>query len=180
MARQFRGLGFLLLSVASVCSAADAPVAHFIGPEACALCHRAIAAQQKQTAMAATWQGCLTTWLPPAFQASAADDLPYELKRMGEAFTYSVGFGGTQLTLPVEVLMGGRRHGLGFLASIRPVRVESGKETTAARARLYTREAANARRRVRRRPESDVRIALPQLPWSARHPGKRQGRRRWL
>ena len=119
MARQFHGLGFLLLSVASVCPGADAPVPHFIGPEACALCHRAIAAQQKQTAMAATWQGCLTKWLPPAFQASVADDLPYELKRMGEAFTYSVGFGGTQLTLPVEVLMGGRRHGLGFLASIR-------------------------------------------------------------
>ena len=119
MARQFHGLGFLLLSVASVCPAADTPVAHFIGPEACARCHRAIAAQQKQTAMAATWQGGLTAWLPPAFQASAADDLPYELKRMGEAFTYSVGFGGTQLTLPVEVLMGGRRHGIGFLASIR-------------------------------------------------------------
>jgi Flp pilus assembly protein TadD len=119
MARQFHGLGFLLLSVASVCPAADTPVAHFIGPEACARCHRAIAAQQKQTAMAATWQGRLTTWLPPAFQASAADDLPYELKRTGEAFTYSVGFGGTQLTLPVEVLMGGRRHGIGFLVSIR-------------------------------------------------------------
>jgi Flp pilus assembly protein TadD len=119
MARQFHGLGFLLLSLASVCPAAAAPVAHFIGPEACVVCHRAIAAQQKQTAMAATWQGRLTTWLPPAFQASAADDLPYELKRTGAAFTYSVGFGGTQLTLPVEVLMGGRRHGLGFLASIR-------------------------------------------------------------
>ena len=118
MARQFHGLGFLLLSVASVCPGADAP-AHFIGPEACALCHPAIAAQQKQTAMAATWQGRLTTWLPSAFHASAADDLPYELKRRGAAFTYSVGFGGAQLTLPVEVLMGGRRHGLGFLASIR-------------------------------------------------------------
>ena len=119
MARQSQGLGFLLLSLVSVGPAAAAPVAHFIGPEACVVCHRAIAAQQKQTAMAATWQGFLTTWLPPAFQASAADDLPYELKRMGEAFTYSVGFGGTQLTLPVEVLMGGGRHGLGFLASIR-------------------------------------------------------------
>jgi tetratricopeptide (TPR) repeat protein len=119
MARQFHGLGLLLLSVVSVCPGTAAPVAHFIGPEGCALCHRAIAAQQKQTAMAATWQGRLTTWLPPGFQASAADDLSYELKRMGEAFTYSVGFGGTQLTLPVEVLMGGRRHGIGFLASIR-------------------------------------------------------------
>lgn len=119
MARQFHGLGFLLLSLASVCPGADTPAARFIGPEACARCHRAIAAQQKQTAMAATWQGRLTTWLPPAFQASAADDLHYELKRRGAAFTYSVGFGGMQLTLPVEVLMGGRRHGLGFLASIR-------------------------------------------------------------
>ncbi len=109
----------MLLAVASVCPAADAPVAHFVGAEACAVCHRAIAAEQKQTAMAATWQGRFTTWLPPTFQASTADDLPYQLKRTGETFTYSVGFGGVELTLPVDVLMGGRRHGLGFLASIR-------------------------------------------------------------
>ena len=88
MARQFHGLGFLLLSVVSVCPGTAAPVAHFIGPEACALCHRAIAAQQKQTAMAATWQGCLTTWLPPAFQASAADDLPSE-KAIHEYLEYN-------------------------------------------------------------------------------------------
>ncbi len=47
-----------------------------------------------------------------------ADDLHYELKRTSEAFTYSVRFGSSNVTLPVDVLMGGQRHGLGFLASV--------------------------------------------------------------
>jgi tetratricopeptide (TPR) repeat protein len=115
---QAHGIGFLLLAMAFVCPAADVPNAQFVGPEACARCHPVIAAQQTQTAMATTWQGPLTNWLPPGFQASVADDLPYELKRTPDAFAYSVEFGGSKLTLPVEILMGGRRHGLGFLASM--------------------------------------------------------------
>ncbi len=106
-----------MLSVASVC-AAHAPTAQFVGPETCARCHPALAAQQMQTAMATTWQGRLTPWLPPGFQASVAVDLPYELKRTANSFMYSVEFGGSNLTLPVDFLMGGQRHGLGFLASV--------------------------------------------------------------
>ena len=118
MAWRVHRIGFLVLSVASVC-AANAPTAQFVGPETCAQCHPALAAQQMRTAMATTWQGRLTTWLPPGFQASVAADLPYELKRTSRAFTYSVEFGGIKVSLPVDLLMGGQRHGLGFLASVR-------------------------------------------------------------
>ncbi len=110
-----------MVSVASACLAAEDPKASFVGPEACAICHPGIAAQQSQTAMASTWQRPSTPWLPAAFQASVADDLPYLLKRTSDAFTYTVDFGGSTFALPVDILMGGRRHGLGFLASVREV-----------------------------------------------------------
>jgi tetratricopeptide (TPR) repeat protein len=118
MTTRFPGISFLLLLVASVRLAADLPDAHFVGPETCAKCHPAIASQQLQTAMATTWQELGTSWLPPAFNASVAVDLPYELKRTSNAFTYTVEFGSSKLTLPVDFLMGGHRHGIGFLASL--------------------------------------------------------------
>lgn len=69
--------------------------------------------------MANTWQGLATSWLPPLFSASIVDDLPYRIQRWDKSFTYSVDLGsGRKLTLPVTVLMGGRRHGLGFLSPI--------------------------------------------------------------
>jgi hypothetical protein len=115
-------LGFLLPFAASVCGASDADNAHFVGPEACALCHKEIAAQQARTAMATTWQGPLTSWLPPTFDAAVTDDLPYEFKRSGETITYSVDVpDGGKFSLPAGILMGGRRHGLGFLIPIRQV-----------------------------------------------------------
>ncbi len=64
--------------------------------------------------MANTWQELSTSWLPPAFDAKTNDDLPYELKRNDNTFTYSVG----TTNLPVDILVGGRRHGLGFLIPI--------------------------------------------------------------
>jgi tetratricopeptide (TPR) repeat protein len=122
MGKRIRWLGFLLPFAASVCPASDAGSAHFVGPEPCALCHQDIAAQQQRTAMATTWQGRLTSWLPPTFDTAVMDDLPYELKRSGEGFTYSVEVpAGGKFSSPVDILMGGRRHGLGFLLSIRQV-----------------------------------------------------------
>jgi Flp pilus assembly protein TadD len=112
-------LGFLLPFAASVCGAANADKAHFVGPEVCALCHKEIAAQQSRTAMATTWQGPRTSWLPPTFNATVTDDLPYELTRSGETITYSVDVPvGGKFSLPVGFLMGGRRHGIGFLIPI--------------------------------------------------------------
>lgn len=122
MRNRIRWLGFLLPFAASVCPASNAADAHFVGPEPCALCHKDIAAQQERTAMATTWQGRLTSWLPATFNAAVTDDLPYELRRSGETITYSVEVPvGGKFSLPAGILMGGRRHGLGFLLSIRQV-----------------------------------------------------------
>jgi tetratricopeptide (TPR) repeat protein len=91
--------------------------ATYVGPETCSRCHKDIAASQAKTAMATTWQGPLTTWLPETFDATAADDSGYAVKRRNGLITYSV----PNLSLPVDILMGGARHGLGFLVSLKEV-----------------------------------------------------------
>jgi len=86
----------------------------------CASCHKEIAATFAQTAMANTWQNRSTSWLPTSFHASISDDLPYQLARTPASFTYSFESPArSKLSLPVDILMGGRRHGLGFLAPIK-------------------------------------------------------------
>jgi tetratricopeptide (TPR) repeat protein len=118
MGKPMRWLGSLLLTAA----AATAGDAHFVGPEPCALCHKDIAAKQQRTAMATTWQGRLASWIPASFRASVTDDLPYELKRAGAALTYSVNVPGQpQMSLPVDISVGGRRHGLGFLIPVQQI-----------------------------------------------------------
>ncbi len=61
--------------------------------------------------MATTWQGKLTSWLASNFDAAISG---YEVKRLGGGFTYLA----QKTSLPVDVLVGGRRHGIGFLAAI--------------------------------------------------------------
>ena len=105
-----------------VCPALAFTGAHYIGPEPCSLCHQQIAKTQEQTAMATSWQGPETSWLPRLFNTSIADDLHYVIKRDSNSFQYSVDFPGEpQIALPVDILMGGRRHGLGFLLPIQQV-----------------------------------------------------------
>jgi tetratricopeptide (TPR) repeat protein len=72
--------------------------------------------------MANTWQGRFSNWLPASFDASVSDDPSYRLKRNGELLTYSISRPGERsISLPVSLLMGGQRHGLGFLVSIKEV-----------------------------------------------------------
>jgi tetratricopeptide (TPR) repeat protein len=72
--------------------------------------------------MANTWQGPLTSWLPPTFRVSVSSDFFYELKREGAALNYSVaGPGTTKVNLPVGMIVGGQRHGLGFLIPVRQI-----------------------------------------------------------
>ena len=72
--------------------------------------------------MANTWQGPSTSWLPSSFSATVSDDLPYRLERNAGTFTYSLdGPTGLNLKLPVAILLGGRRHGLGFLVSVQQI-----------------------------------------------------------
>jgi Flp pilus assembly protein TadD len=112
-------LWFVSLLAAGVCAASNDGGAHYVGPETCALCHKEIAAKQKQTAMANTWQGSLAPWLPASFSASVSDDLAYEIKREGGTLKNVVEFpAGTKLSFPIGIAMGGRRHGLGFLLPV--------------------------------------------------------------
>ena len=111
----------LIMALLFAASAADPTGAHYLGPETCALCHQAIAARQEQTAMANTWQGRISQWLPNPFHA-AADDPGYEITRSDNALNYSAILpGGEKLTLPVETTVGGQRHGLGFLLSLKEI-----------------------------------------------------------
>jgi len=74
----------------------------------CAQCHKDIAAAQAKTAMANTWVARTTE-----FNAVAPDDARYSIK----AHMYSVG----ELSLPIDFMVGGQRHGVGFLSSISTV-----------------------------------------------------------
>ncbi|MEO8660824.1 MAG: tetratricopeptide repeat protein [Bryobacteraceae bacterium] len=102
---------FLLMGVAP---------AGYTGPETCALCHRAIADTQTKTPMAETWHGRLTPSLPERWSAHATDGgLAVDIRRVSDHFEYSTAMpDGSKVTLPVEVIMGGERHGLGFLPRI--------------------------------------------------------------
>jgi tetratricopeptide (TPR) repeat protein len=100
----------------------DAKPPQYLGPDTCKLCHKDIGATQSQTAMANTWQGAVASWLTPGFNARVAEDLRCDFAAKGNAMLYSVELENHKLiSLPVSISMGGKRHGLGFLASIREV-----------------------------------------------------------
>lgn len=72
--------------------------------------------------MATTWQEPFTSWLGTSFDASIRENLNYRFKRDGSSLTYSLQFADrAPLSLPVRALVGGRRHGLGFLIPIKEV-----------------------------------------------------------
>lgn len=99
----------------------DNTKAYYVGARVCGQCHRSIAQTQTQTAMANTWQTDHTAWLPGDFQATTeeggVDAVASSVKRALNRFSYTARLGGGQsATLPVEAMVGGERHGLGFLA----------------------------------------------------------------
>jgi len=76
--------------------------------------------------MARTWQGTLTQALPASFIERKTEgegaQATYEVQRAGGRLEYSATLpDGTKLSLPVEVVMGGTRHGLSFLERIERV-----------------------------------------------------------
>ena len=89
----------------------------------CAGCHKAIAATQANTAMAKTWHGTVTSSLPASFDASKSEGTDpvttYNVRRRADHLDYSLSSpSGTKLTLPVSMIVGGKRHGLSFLERV--------------------------------------------------------------
>ncbi|HLN02241.1 MAG TPA: tetratricopeptide repeat protein [Bryobacteraceae bacterium] len=70
--------------------------------------------------MAKTWHGSVTSLLPRDYAGRVAEGtLVYEIRRDGDQFVYSTLVPpAPKVTLPVQVIMGGERHGLSFLVSI--------------------------------------------------------------
>src|ERR1022692_4495652 len=106
---------------AVVCGSCHQQIA--AGAVVCGSCHQQIAATQAKTAMAKTWHGAVTPLLPPGYhgraQEGAAKVLQYEIERQSDGFIFSALMpDGVKTTLPVNVVMGGERHGLSFLLSI--------------------------------------------------------------
>ena len=112
-----------LLWLVPLCSQAASGDAEYVGPESCAACHKDVARAQSKTAMALTWHGRDTKLLPLNYDAKITEgpdpSLAYEIRRLADQFIYSTATpDGARTSLPIEVIMGGKRHGLGFLTRI--------------------------------------------------------------
>ena len=104
-------------------SAAAPPGASYTGPETCALCHKTIAGIQQQSAMAKTWGGHFpTAWPRFSGKISEGSGLEYKVQSQGNNLMYLAEKpAGPKLTVPVETVVGGERHGLGFLFKVEEI-----------------------------------------------------------
>ncbi|MGH9581620.1 MAG: tetratricopeptide repeat protein [Bryobacteraceae bacterium] len=78
---------------------------------------------QAKTAMAGTWRTAAAPVLPLDYDAREMEgphpSISYEIRRAKHGLLYSVDLPGRRpVTLPVQIVMGGKRHGLGFLVRI--------------------------------------------------------------
>lgn len=110
----------LLLIAVRFCAAAAAGASSYAGAQVCISCHKEIGASQAGTAMAKTWQGLVTPLLPRNYAGRVEEGaLVYEIRRENNHFVYTTLLPrSAKVTLPVDVIMGGERHGLSFLARI--------------------------------------------------------------
>ena len=113
----------LLLSLAACYLHADSAKASYVGPESCALCHKNIAATEEQSVMAKTWGSRASSALRPDFDARVregnAPGFDFRIWRQDDGLAYSAQVPkGQKLTFPVDIVMGGERHGLGFLIKV--------------------------------------------------------------
>jgi predicted CXXCH cytochrome family protein len=98
----------LALGLALLCTAAD----EYAGSTVCAGCHHQISESQSKTAMAKTWR----TGQPHAQQLHFDEgSLHYQVQ--GDAFSVAAP-GSAKLTIPVDALVGGERHGISFLLGL--------------------------------------------------------------
>ncbi|MBV8864203.1 MAG: cytochrome c3 family protein, partial [Acidobacteriaceae bacterium] len=95
----------------------------YLGRDVCAGCHKAIAATQSQTAMAQTWQGTTLKQIAPGSSETRQEGpepaIDYLIRRTAGALSFQVQMPAqAPVQFPVEIVMGGRRHGLSFLARV--------------------------------------------------------------
>jgi predicted CXXCH cytochrome family protein len=110
----------LLFAVPLACCAAEHG---YLGGEVCAGCHKQIAAAQAGTAMARTWQGSQAQQLPADYSEAHAEGpepvIDYVVKRAVHGLEYVVQMPNRQpVKFPVQITMGGERHGLSFLVRV--------------------------------------------------------------
>lgn len=116
-------LTFVALCVASICTADGTQTSGYAGAKTCARCHREIAVSQAQTEMANTWRGISAPSLPSHFDKEKTEGpapaLHYEIRRLAGHFEFSVTPpASAKISLPVQAVVGGKMHGVSFLARI--------------------------------------------------------------
>jgi tetratricopeptide (TPR) repeat protein len=119
----------LLLAVATP---AGFPQSHttdlgYLGSAACAGCHKVITIAQSHTNMALTWQGAVPESFPRDFDERRAEGpVHYRLHRVGSRLLWGVRLPDRlSLELPVEVVVGGPRHGQSFLVRVTEIEGEN-------------------------------------------------------
>jgi tetratricopeptide (TPR) repeat protein len=95
----------------------------YAGVASCANCHKEVAAKQGKTAMANTWRGADSHDFPNTFRAqkseATSNAATYEVKRADGNLQYTTTLpSGDKVSVPVEAVVGGTRHGVSFLAKI--------------------------------------------------------------
>jgi predicted CXXCH cytochrome family protein len=93
----------------------------YLGSQVCAGCHKSIANTQAQTAMAQTWQSPASLHLSLGSEESYDEGpdpaIHYALRKSADKLSFEVDMpGNAPLSIPIETIMGGKRHGLSFLA----------------------------------------------------------------
>ena len=101
----------MILLLAAALAAGD-----YAGAATCAQCHKDIAALQRKSNMARTWQGRGESALPPGYAHTRTEGgFAYRARRDAKGVSFEVnGVGG-----PVEEVVGGERHGLSFLLRLK-------------------------------------------------------------
>lgn len=95
----------------------------YAGSQACARCHREIAATQSGSNMALTWQSPAVSAFAAGYTRDMSEGprpaIEYHVAHNGSAMSFQVRLPERPaVTLPVESVVGGKRHGLSFLARL--------------------------------------------------------------
>src|SRR5262249_53847440 len=95
----------------------------YVGAQVCAQCHRATAASQTRTNMALTWQSPASPLLSAGFNESTSEGpgppIGYNIRLTSGKVVYRMTLPATDgVSAAVEAIVGGKRHGLSFLARV--------------------------------------------------------------